>query len=165
MMKILLVDNDPIYLNLLTEVLSLYSHTVIKANDGESALQFLKGEQVDLIISDVSMPKMNGMTLHMNIREDDRLRTIPFAWNSSYKELRDLLQVRDPNVDFNFDKAMPLSNLLYFVSHLDTSKRLRDVRRDMDTLFQPPVNPPGGLADIINNENGIPGGNTDLQIG
>ncbi len=162
-MRILLVDNDQIYLNLLSEVLSLYSYTVVKAGDGESALKYLKDESVDLIISDVSMPNMNGMTLHMNIRENDRHKRTPFAWNSSYKELRDLLQVSDPAIDFNFDKAMPLSNLLYFISHLDTSRRLRDTRAQMESVFRVPLNVPGRLANIVDNDEGSFAG-SDAQV-
>ena len=77
-MKILLVDNDPIYLNLMAEVLTLYSHTVLKAANGEEAFAQLRQGSADLVISDVSMPKMNGMNLHRYIREDERLKSIPW---------------------------------------------------------------------------------------
>jgi CheY-like chemotaxis protein len=124
-MKILLVDNDPVYLNLLGEVLTLYSHQVFKAADGEAALAILQKELVHLIISDVGMPNINGMDLHIRIREDARLKSIPFAWNSAYPELLEVLQVEDPAIDFKFDKTMALPNLLYFVNRIDTSRRLR----------------------------------------
>src|SRR5512140_1115895 len=83
-MNILLVDDDPIYLTLLGEILMLYSHSVLKASDGEAATALLKREQVDLVISDVSMPKMNGVHLHTAVREERRTRRIPFIWNSAY---------------------------------------------------------------------------------
>jgi CheY-like chemotaxis protein len=116
--KILLVDNDPIYLNLLAEVLILHSHTVIKATNGEEALDIIQRSPADLVISDVSMPKMNGMNLHRYIRSDEKLKNIPFAWISGYRELRDVLEIENPNVDFILDKAMPIPNLLYFLNHL-----------------------------------------------
>lgn len=124
-MKILLVDNDPAYANVLAEVLTLYSHSVVKANDGEAALGFLKKEQVDLVISDALMPKMSGLELHSSIRTDARLKNIPFALNSAHKQLLDILKVENPGVDFKFDKTMALPSLLYFVSHLDAAQRIR----------------------------------------
>ena len=124
-MKILLVDNDPIYLNLLGEVLTLYSHQVFKAADGEAALAVLEKEVVHLVISDVGMPNINGMDLHIRIREDERLKSLPFAWNSAYPELLEVLQVEDPSIDFKFEKTMALPNLLYFVNRIDTARRLR----------------------------------------
>jgi len=123
-MKILLVDDDPVYLSLLGEILTLYSHSVLKASDGEAATALLKREQVDLIISDVSMPKMNGVHLHTALREDRRTRRIPFIWNSAYQELRDLLPLSDPSLDFKFDKASQLPDMLYLISHLTAARDL-----------------------------------------
>jgi CheY-like chemotaxis protein len=118
-MKILLVDNDPVYLNLMSEVLSLHSHTVVKATDGEAALCLLHTEAVDLIISDISMPKMNGMSLHRYVRENPALKHLPFAWNSGYRELRDAVEPDDLTVDFKLDKAMPIPRLLHFLHHVE----------------------------------------------
>lgn len=123
-MKILLVDNDPVYLNLLAEVLTLYSHQVLKAADGAAALEILKKETVHLVISDVSMPNINGMDLHIRIREDERLKTLPFAWNSAFPDLLEVLQATDPEIDFKFDKTDSVPNLLHFVNRVDASRRL-----------------------------------------
>ncbi len=127
-MNILLVDDDPVYLSLLAEILTLYSHTVLKASDGEVASALLKREQVDLIISDVSMPKMNGVHLHTSVREDRRTKRIPFIWNSAYQELRDLLPLSNPSLDFKFDKASQLSELLYLISHMSAAKEVAGKR-------------------------------------
>jgi CheY-like chemotaxis protein len=123
-MNILVVDDDPVYLSLLGEILKLYSHSVLTASDGEAATAILKRDQVDLIISDVSMPKMNGVHLHTAIREERRTRKIPFVWNSAYQELRDLLPLSDPTLDFKFDKASQLSDMLYLIGHLAAAKNL-----------------------------------------
>lgn len=124
-MKILLVDNDPVYLSLLAEVLTLYSHQVMTATDGAAALEVLEKEAVQLIVSDVSMPNINGMDLHIKLRENERLRGTPFAWNSAYSELLDVLLVRDSSIDFKFDKTNSLSNLLHLVSRIEAAGRIR----------------------------------------
>lgn len=121
-MNILLVDDDPIYLTLLSEILRLYSHNVLQAADGEAAVAILKRETVDVIVSDVSMPRMNGVHLHTAVREDRRTKKLPFIWNSGYQELRDLLPLSNPSLDFKFDKATELADLLYTVGHLAAAK-------------------------------------------
>ncbi len=121
-MNILLVDDDPVYLSLLGEILTLYSHSVLKATDGEAAIALLKREQVDLVISDVSMPKMNGVHLHTSIREERRTKRIPFVWNSGYQELRELLPLSDPSIDFKFDKGSQISDLLYLIGRLAAAR-------------------------------------------
>lgn len=117
-MKILLVDNDPVYVNLMAEVLRLHSFNAVLAPNGEAALEILHKQPVDLVISDISMPKMNGINLYKHIRSDTKLRNVLFAWNSGYRELRDAVEVENPSLDFKLDKAMPMPSFLYFISSL-----------------------------------------------
>lgn len=117
-MKILLVDNDPVYMSLMSEVLRLHSFKTIVAPDGEAALEILRKDPVDLIISDISMPRMNGINLYKNVRADEKLGNTLFAWNSGYRELRDVVEVENPMIDFKLDKAMPMPSFLYFISSL-----------------------------------------------
>jgi len=118
-MKILLVDDDPVYLNLLAEVLTLCSHQVLRASDGEAALSLLQEEPVDLVISDALMPKMNGLDLHSNVRSDERLKNIPFAWVSGHDEILNVLHLDNPATDYKFNKLTPLPRLLYFLNQLN----------------------------------------------
>jgi CheY-like chemotaxis protein len=127
-MKILLVDNDVVYANLLGEILTLYSHTVLWAADGEAALEILKSEYVDLVISDALMPRMNGLELHQNVRQDERFKHTPFAWNSGHKDILGVLRIQDPEADFVFDKAGALSAFLHFVNSLDVAIRMKHTR-------------------------------------
>ncbi len=118
MIKIMLVDNDPVYTNLMAEVLKLHSFNIVIAPDGEAALEILQHDPVDLVISDISMPKMNGMNLHKHIRSDQKFKNLFFVWNSGYRELRDVVDVENPATDFKLDKAIPMPSFLYFINSL-----------------------------------------------
>ena len=124
-MRIMIVDNDPTYLGLLSEVLRLHGYQVLAAPDGEEALARLREEPVDFVLADISMPKMNGINLHRYMREDPRLKDLPFAWNSGYRELREAVEVDDPTIDLKFDKAMTVPNLLFFLNHFAALRRKR----------------------------------------
>jgi CheY-like chemotaxis protein len=141
-MNILLVDDDPVYLSLLGEILKLYSHSVFMASDGEAATALLKREQVDLIISDVSMPRMNGVHLHTSVREDRRTRRIPFVWNSAYQELQDLLPLSDPTMDFKFDKASQLADMLYLIGHIAAARNVSNKAEPQARTVEVPVESP-----------------------
>ncbi|MCZ7587082.1 MAG: response regulator [Deltaproteobacteria bacterium] len=52
--------------------------SVLEAEDGRAALDVLKHEKVDLIISDWSMPKMTGLDLLKAVRSDPDLKNTPF---------------------------------------------------------------------------------------
>ena len=124
-MKIMIVDNDPAYLGLLSEVLRLHGYQVTAAHNGEEALSKLRESTVDFILSDISMPKMNGINLHRYIRQDPRLKHLPFAWNSGYRELREVAEADDPTIDLKFDKAMTMPNLLFFLDHFAALRKKR----------------------------------------
>ncbi len=67
--KILVVDDDDELRNMLQEVLSSLDYFPIGVEDGEQALKQLKIQDFDLVISDIRMPNMDGMTLLKNIKQ------------------------------------------------------------------------------------------------
>jgi DNA-binding NtrC family response regulator len=69
--KILVVDDDQQLREMLLEVLSSLDYFPIGVEDGEEALSQLKIQDFDLVISDIRMPKMNGLDLLKNIKKTD----------------------------------------------------------------------------------------------
>jgi len=76
-MKILIVDDDLSNLSLLTTLLEKNGYAAVSAFNGEEALQKLRSEKFDLIITDILMPVMDGFKLAQTCKEDDRLKHIP----------------------------------------------------------------------------------------
>lgn len=60
---ILIVDDEPALLELGSEILAQYNYKIITANNGKQALDILEREPIDLLLSDVIMPEMNGYQL------------------------------------------------------------------------------------------------------
>ncbi|MCC3868952.1 response regulator transcription factor [Terrisporobacter mayombei] len=67
--KILVVDDEKEIRNLIEIYLKNEGYTVIKASNGEEALEILKKEEVQLIVLDIMMPKMDGMEVCRRVRE------------------------------------------------------------------------------------------------
>ncbi|MDH5258454.1 MAG: response regulator, partial [Gammaproteobacteria bacterium] len=66
---ILIVDDEPALLHLTHEVLSLHGYHVITAQSGKQALEVLENEHIDLLLSDVIMPEMDGYQLATIVQE------------------------------------------------------------------------------------------------
>ncbi|UCD29091.1 MAG: diguanylate cyclase [Planctomycetota bacterium] len=66
--KILIVDDDPSTRRMLKEYLTASRYDICSAIDGKEALNILRSEEVQLIITDQVMPQMNGLDLCRNIR-------------------------------------------------------------------------------------------------
>jgi len=76
--NILIVDDSPIMLSLLEEALTeLYFTNIIKASNGIKALEILNCQKIDLIMTDWSMPEMDGLKLVENIKSNEDLSKIP----------------------------------------------------------------------------------------
>ncbi|MCK5386438.1 MAG: transporter substrate-binding domain-containing protein [Gammaproteobacteria bacterium] len=67
--NILVVDDEPALLNLTSEILSLHGFNVICAESAKSALNILEHESIDILISDVIMPEMDGYQLAAIVKE------------------------------------------------------------------------------------------------
>ncbi len=72
MPRVLVVDDEPDAIELLTEFLTAKGYEVITASDGEEALRKVKEDRPHLILLDVRMPKLNGMEVLRRVREIDR---------------------------------------------------------------------------------------------
>jgi putative two-component system response regulator len=67
-MKVLIVDDDEVSLEVLSHVLTESGHEVESACDGVEALEILRGGECRLVISDWMMPRMNGLELCRQVR-------------------------------------------------------------------------------------------------
>jgi CheY-like chemotaxis protein len=74
--KILVVDDNPINLKLVSDVLAFEGHTILKAVDAEEAQIVLAGTLPDLILMDIALPGMDGLTLTRKLKADERTRHI-----------------------------------------------------------------------------------------
>jgi len=69
--KLLLIDDDKIILNILTNIVEHEGYESLKAQSAEDAIELMKSSKVDLIISDIVLPQMNGLELLVSIKENN----------------------------------------------------------------------------------------------
>lgn len=81
--RILLVDDQPTFLEQACFFLEMEGFEVLTAPDGEKALQALNHFQPDLILADIMMPKMNGFELCRAVRALERFKKTPFLFVSA----------------------------------------------------------------------------------
>lgn len=68
--RILIADDEPLMRSVSVEILRLSGYETLSAENGQQALDILRIQPVDLILTDVMMPEMNGIELLRHIREE-----------------------------------------------------------------------------------------------
>ena len=83
MKTILVLDDEESIRTLLNDILTDEGYKVILSDDGEEVMDILKKEKVDLIITDMMMPKANGQEIYTSIRvafaQENKLDLVPPA--------------------------------------------------------------------------------------
>lgn len=69
-MKVLVVDDEPDVMQILTDLLTNDGHQITQAEDGARAIEQLQKQSFDLIVSDLRMPVMDGPTLYRTIKSE-----------------------------------------------------------------------------------------------
>lgn len=74
---ILVVDDAMTVRNLAKFALSKGGYTILEAEDGVQGLKVLEGNTVDLVISDLNMPNMNGLDMCRSIKGQEKFKALP----------------------------------------------------------------------------------------
>ena len=91
--KILLIDDDQDFQQLLEFDLKKHGYVVACACNGEDGLDKVQKENPDLILLDVKMPKMDGYTFVRRLKKDNQTKEIPLIVLTSYEPMKDMFQL------------------------------------------------------------------------
>ena len=121
MAKVLVVDDDKTIVSLLEHVLSRKGYSVSVAYDGKEGLAAARTEKPDLIILDIMMPEVDGITASGILFQDPALRQIPVIILTAKESARPMLDLL-PNVCLYMSKPFDPPELLISVQRLLTTR-------------------------------------------
>ncbi len=118
MTTICVADDDRIALRLMTAILTRAGYRVITAVDGQSALEQMTETPVDLLIADIDMPRMDGLSLLHRMQMDDNLRAIPAIVLTAGAENQMFQQASQAGAEMVLTKPVSSQNLLTIIAGL-----------------------------------------------
>jgi type IV pilus assembly protein PilB len=110
-LRVLAVDDDPFIRKMLQKVLTEAQYDVVLATDGEEALEKVYRERPDLIISDVVMPNMDGLSLVKKLKSQLQTSIIPVILLTSKDEVESEVEGLEAGADDYIPKPI-VANLL-----------------------------------------------------
>ncbi len=109
--RILIIEDNPINSIVLEKYLAIMGHSVSVANDAESALELVGKDYYDIILMDVQMPDMDGITLTQIIRRGKAFRDIPIIAVTAMAMSGDREKCLEAGMNDYIAKPVDLENL------------------------------------------------------
>lgn len=101
--RILIIEDNPANLELMSYLLHAFGHDILTACDGQEGLEAARRESPDLIICDVELPTIDGMEVARSLKSDSALRWIPLVAVTAFAMVGD----RDRVLAAGFDGYIP----------------------------------------------------------
>jgi CheY-like chemotaxis protein len=92
--RILVTDDEPDFITYISTILEDNGAKVLKAYDGNEAIEIARNEKPDLMTLDISMPGKSGVEVFDHFRNDKELKSIPICIITGKPELRKLIYER-----------------------------------------------------------------------
>ena len=125
--RILAVDDTPESLEILRVRLEANNYEVVTASDGEEGLAMANELRPDLILLDVMMPKLDGISVVRALKKSPELRSIPVILVTAKSDTRDVVEGLDAGGDDYLTKPFEHSALLARVRSMLRQKALHDM--------------------------------------
>lgn len=118
--KILIADDEAVMLDLLEQIITSVGAEPLKAVDGEEALKIFIKERPRIILSDIYMPKKNGLILLKEVKQVDKnAKVILLTGYDHYKQVIDKLETKpDGFIKKPFEIKEIIEVLLFFIPEL-----------------------------------------------
>ncbi|HWD19827.1 MAG TPA: response regulator [Verrucomicrobiae bacterium] len=97
--RILVVDDNPTNLKLASTLLEIDGHEVHRAGDAEAALLLIASTPLDLILMDIALPGMDGLTLTRQLKADEKTRQIVIVALTAFAMKGDEAKAREAGCD------------------------------------------------------------------
>jgi adenylate cyclase len=124
--RILAVDDMPTNLEILRVRLEAQGYEVITAEDGEEALTKARELEPDLVLLDIMMPKLDGIAVLKQLKQDAMLRFVPIILVTAKSDVRDVVSGLDSGGDEYLTKPFEHAALTARVRSLLRVKELHD---------------------------------------
>jgi len=128
--RILVVDDEPSVVQIITYTLGRKGYQVIQAFDGQQALDAIATDPPDLVVLDLMMPNVDGWKVYQTLKTEERYRAIKVVVLSGVGEFENQLKTLQFGVDEYITKPFKAAEVAEAVAAALSAER--DERRDKE---------------------------------
>jgi adenylate cyclase len=134
--RILIADDQPMNVDILQTRLAVHGYEIFTATDGEEALAAARMRQPDLILLDIMMPKMDGIEVCRQIKEDTALPFMPIIMVTAKADTQDIVAGLEAGADEYLTKPVDQASLVARVKSMLRIKALHDTVQEQATQLE-----------------------------
>jgi len=116
--RILIVDDCATTRKLLSYIVRERGHKIINASNGLEALELMASNEIDLVLTDLNMPQMDGLELTRSLRENDAYKELPIIMVTTEAADADVQMGLEAGVTTYLPKPFTPQKLLYEIEKL-----------------------------------------------
>ncbi len=128
---VLVIEDDELNLKLVQEMLRLGNYRTIEAMDAETGIQMSRRHKPDLILMDIHLPKMDGLSATRIIKSDENLKQIPIVALTALAMTDDREKALEAGCDDYVTKPFHFQNLLTTIDQLLNSSDKGNIKGNM----------------------------------
>jgi len=113
--RILVIEDNELNMKLVRGLLNISGYSILEATDAESGLQLIREQRPDLVLMDIQLPGMDGLSAAKILKEDPIFKNVPIVALTSYAMQGDE------------EKALAAGCTGYIAKPIDTRKFLKTV--------------------------------------
>jgi CheY-like chemotaxis protein len=146
---VLIVEDNQELMMLMRQLLRTKYH-VLTASNGVEALDVIRENDLDIIVSDVMMPQMDGYELTRRIKQDEDMSHLPIILLTAKIQNEDQQEALTAGADDYITKPFSIKNLTLHIDNIvENRERIRRVTQTAEALEEEPAPRPMSLDDVF----------------
>ena len=116
--KVLIVEDNHLNMRLIEMILESDNYTLLKATDGQEALDIAAREHPDLVLMDIRLPKLNGLEVARKLKKNAQLSHIPIIALTAHAMKGDMEKAIEAGCDSYISKPIDTRQLPKLVANM-----------------------------------------------
>jgi len=120
-LRVLIVEDDAVNLLVISRLLKKKGYVVETAVNGQKALSILGNDMFDIVLMDISMPKIDGIALTKKMKKNDHTQNIPIVAMTTFSSLEDRKRLLNEGLDAYIAKPVDPTELYKIILQLTSA--------------------------------------------